>query len=195
MHYTERGKDVWLMASPIGLGTLGLEKTPPVPKLADTFKVQPDLSVFAGAGLPYQKLFPFFRYGIVKRIDQVYEFKLDRRRFTQVPSTASPTEELRKVLEELEPLPGPVAKLLAAEPKRGGEVGVKYCSALVKPEDGEVLEQIRKHPKLKGYIEPGAPPGYLLIKPGSRPDNFVVPVPGARIQGDVDLTGGAAMRD
>ena len=117
------------MASPIGLGMLGLEKPPPVPKLAATFKVQPDLSVFAGAGLPYQKLLPFFRYGIVKRIDQVYEFKLDRRRFTQVPSTASPTEELRKALEELEPLPGPVAKLLEAEPKRGGEVGVKYCSA------------------------------------------------------------------
>ena len=72
------------MASPIGLGMLGLEKPPPAPKLATTFKVQPDLSVFAGAGLPYQKILPLFRYGIVKRIDQVYEFKLDRRRFTQV---------------------------------------------------------------------------------------------------------------
>ena len=78
------------MASPIGLGMLGLEKPPPAPKLATTFKVQPDLSVFAGAGLPYQKILPFFRYGIVKRIDQVYEFKLDRRRFTQVPSRPRP---------------------------------------------------------------------------------------------------------
>ena len=38
----------------------------------------------------------------------------------------------------------------------------------------EVLAAIRAHPSLKGYIEPGAPPGYLLIKPQSDPDNFVL---------------------
>jgi hypothetical protein len=173
MYYSERGKQLWLTASPIGLAMLGLRKPLSAPKLATTLKVQPDLSVFAGAGLPHRKLLPFFRFAIAKRIDQVYEFKLDRRRFNQVPSTTSPAEELRKALEDLEPLPGPVAKLLETEPRRGGEVGVKYCSALVRPEDEEVLEAIRKHTKFKGYLEPGAPPGYLLIKPQSRPDNFV----------------------
>jgi hypothetical protein len=173
MHYAEHAKKIWLMASPIGLAVLGLRKPLPAPKLATMFKAQPDLSVFAGAGLPHQKLLPFFRFAIVKRIDEVYEFKLDRRRLSQVASPASPAGELRKALEGLEPLPGTVAKLLEAEPRRGGDVGVKYCSALVKPEDDEVLEAIRKHPKLKGYLEPGAPAGYLLIKPQSRPDHFV----------------------
>jgi hypothetical protein len=173
MHYTEHEKKIWLMASPIGLAMVGLRKPLPAPKLASAFKVQSDLSVFAGAGLPHRKLLPFFRFAIVKRIDEVYEFRLDRRRFNQVPSTASPAGELRQALVDLEPLPGTVAKLLEAEPRRGGEIGVKYCSALLKPEDDEVLEAIRKHPKLKGYLEPGAPAGYLLIKPQSRPDNFV----------------------
>jgi hypothetical protein len=36
-----------------------------------------------------------------------------------------------------------------------------------------VLEALRGHPQLKGYLEPGAPPGYLLIKSRSAPDNFV----------------------
>ena len=31
---------------------------------------------------------------------------------------------------------------------------------------------IRSHPKLKGYLEPGAPAGYLLIKAQSSPENF-----------------------
>jgi hypothetical protein len=41
------------------------------------------------------------------------------------------------------------------------------------PENEEVLEAVRKHPQLKGNLEPGAPPGYLLIKANSDPHNFV----------------------
>jgi hypothetical protein len=52
-------------------------------------------------------------------------------------------------------------------------LGIRWCSALVKPENAEVLAAMREHPKLKGYLEAGAPPGYLLIKPMSRPDNFL----------------------
>jgi hypothetical protein len=52
-------------------------------------------------------------------------------------------------------------------------VRLRWCSALVKPESAEVLAAIREHPKLKGYLEPGAPPGYLLIKSRSDPSNFV----------------------
>ena len=77
------------------------------------------------------------------------------------------------MLRELEPLPPPVADLLATKSKVGGKVGIRWCSALVKPESAEVLAAIREHPKLKGYLEPGAPPGYLLIKSRSDPGNFV----------------------
>jgi hypothetical protein len=43
----------------------------------------------------------------------------------------------------------------------------------VQPEDAEVLAAIRAHPRLKGYVQPGAPHGYLLIKSQSRVDNFI----------------------
>ena len=45
----------------------------------------------------------------------------------------------REALGELEPLPAPVADLLATKSKVGGKVGIRWCSALVKPEDAEVL--------------------------------------------------------
>ena len=152
---------------------LGLEPPPPAPELATVFKALPNLSVFAGAGLAWEKLLPLFRYGTIKRIDQVYEFRLDRKRLAESSSTRSPGEALREVLRELEPLPPSVADLLATKSKVGGKVGIRWCSALVKPESAEVLAVIREHPKLKGYLEPGAPPGYLLIKSRSDPGNFV----------------------
>ena len=58
---------------------------------------------------------PLFRYGTIKRIDQVYEFQLDRKRLAESSSTRSPGEELRKVLRELEPLPPIVEDLLATK--------------------------------------------------------------------------------
>ena len=77
------------------------------------------------------------------------------------------------MLRELEPLPPSVADLLATKSKVGGKVGIRWCSALLKPESAEVLAAIREHPTLKGYLEPGAPPGYLLIKSRSDPSSFV----------------------
>ena len=69
--HAEHEKTSWYYASPIGLAMLGLESPPPTPDLATVFKVQPDLSVFAGAGLVRETLVPLFRYGTIKRIDQV----------------------------------------------------------------------------------------------------------------------------
>jgi hypothetical protein len=86
---------------------------------------------------------------------------------------SAPGEELREALRALDPLPPSVADLLATKSKVGGEVGIRWCSALVKPESPEVLAAIREHPQLKGYLKPGAPPGYLLLKSRSNPDNFV----------------------
>jgi hypothetical protein len=169
----EHKKTDWWFAGPTGLAMLGLGPPPSAPKLATVFKTQPDLSVFAGAGLAWEKLVPLFRYGTIKRIDQVYEFRLDRKRLAGAPSTSAPGEELREVFHELESLPPTVADLLATKSKVGGKVGIRWCSALVKPESPEALAAIRQHPQLKGYLEPGAPPGYLLLKSSSSPDNFV----------------------
>ncbi|MFV2071010.1 MAG: hypothetical protein ACC645_28920, partial [Pirellulales bacterium] len=74
--------------------------------------------------------------------------------------------------KELEPLPATVANVLGAK-STTGEVRVRGCSAIVKPESLEAIEAIRKNGRLKGYLEAGAPPGYLLIKSNSNPHNFV----------------------
>jgi hypothetical protein len=172
-YHVKPKKTGWFFASSIGLAKLGLGPSLSAPELAMVFRVQPDLSVFAGAGLAWEKLVPLFRYGTIKRIDQVYEFGLDRKRLAGSPSTISPGEELREVFRALEPLPPAVADLLTTRSKVGGKLGIRWCSALVKPESAELLAAIREHPKLKGYLEPGAPPGYLLLKSRSDPANFV----------------------
>jgi hypothetical protein len=169
----KKDKTAWCFASPTGLAMLGLEPSLPTPELANVFKVQPDLSVFAGAGLAWETLVPLFRYSTIKRIDQIFEFRLDRKKLAGTPATGSPGEELREAFREFEPLPPAVADLLATKSKAGGKLGIRWCSALVKPESTEILAAIREHPKLKGYLEPGAPPGYLLIKSQSDPGNFV----------------------
>jgi hypothetical protein len=172
-YYAEHETTGWWFASPTGLAMLGLGPQPPAPDLATVFQVQPDLSVFAGAGLGWETLVPLFRHATIRRIDQVYEFRLDRKRLAGSPAGSAPGEELRETLRALEPLPSSVADLLGTRSKVGGKVGIRWCSALVKPENPEVLAAIREHPQLKGYLEPGAPPGYLLIKSRSNPDNFV----------------------
>ena len=94
-YQVEREKTDWIFASPTGLGMLGLDAMPAAPELSDVFKALPNLSVFAGAGLDRDKLLPLFRYGVIKRIDQVFEFQLDRRRMAETVALASPGEELR----------------------------------------------------------------------------------------------------
>jgi hypothetical protein len=172
-YYAEHETTGWWFASPTGLAMLGLGPPPLAPELATVFRVQPDLSVFAGAGLGWETLVPLFRHAAIRRIDQVYEFRLDRKRLAGSPSGSAPGEELREALRTLEPLPSSVADLLGTKSQVGGKVGIRWCSALVKPESAEVLAAIREHPQLKGYLEPGAPPGYLLLKSRSNPDNFV----------------------
>ena len=173
-YYAEHEETGWYFASPIGLAMLELEPPPPMPEFATVFKALPNLSVFAGAGLAWEKLVPLFRYGKIRRIDHVYEFQLARKRLAQSSSTSSPGEELREVFRELEPLPSTLVDLLATKSKLGGKIGIRWCSALVKPESAEALAAIGEHPLLKGYLEEGAPPGYLLLKSQSSPDNFIL---------------------
>jgi hypothetical protein len=136
--------------------------------------VLPNNSILAGPGRDVDGLVPLFRCCKVKRIDQVYEFQLDRKHLAQMPARPSLTQELRKALEEAGPLPPAVADALGTKPTAGGTVRIRWCSALVQPESAEALDAIKQHPRLKGYLESGAPPGYLLIKPRSSPENFAL---------------------
>jgi hypothetical protein len=77
------------------------------------------------------------------------------------------------VFKDVAPLPATVASLLEIKSELGGVLQIRGCSAIVKPPNPEAIEAIRKHPRLKGYLEAGAPPGYLLIKATSDPWNFI----------------------
>ena len=126
-YYTESDATGWLFASPIGLGMLGLETPPAAPATSDLFKALPNLSVFAGAGLGRDKLVPLFRHCVIKKIDQVFEFKLDQRRLSESPAATLLAEELRKALGDAGPLPSTAASVLAAKTRSSGEIGIRLC--------------------------------------------------------------------
>ncbi|WP_406700100.1 hypothetical protein V5E97_14790 [Singulisphaera sp. Ch08] len=167
-------KSDWYFASPLGLAMLELGPRLPTPELATELRVQSDLSVFAGAGLAWEQLVTLFRYSTIKRIDQVFEFRLDRKRIASSSASSQPGKELRDVFPDVVALPSTVADLLGTKPRAGGKLGIRWCSALIKPENAETLAAIHDHPRLKGYLEPGAPPSYLLLKSRSDPHNFIL---------------------
>lgn len=172
-YYDMKDETGWFSASPMGMGMLGLEPQPQPPKLDKTFKAMPDLRIVAGAGLARETLIPLFRHCGITKIKDVFEFKLDRKRLALEPAGTSPGEALRKALQDLGPLPSTITDLLGTKSKLGGEIALAYCTAIVKPENADVLEAIRLHPKLKGYLATHSPPGYLIIKVNSDPDNFI----------------------
>ncbi len=172
-YVAEREKTEWVFPSPVGLAMLGLGPLPGVEPLPDTLTVQSDLSVFAGAGLPLEKLIPLFRHCRVGRIDRVFRLHLDRKLLKAAPADHPPGEELREVFPDPSSLPPTVADLLEAKPVLGGVLEIRGCSAVVKPPSPEVLDAIRKHPRLKNYLETKPPPGYLLIKANADPLNFI----------------------
>ncbi len=169
---TYRKRD-WIYVSDVAQVMLGLQEPPLAQPAVMEFRVLPNLCIFAGSDLPPEKLVPLFRCCKIKRIDRVLEFQLNPKQLAETSSNGkAPGELLADVLKELEPLPATVANVLGAK-STTGEVRIRGCSAIVKPESPEVLETIRKHGRLKGYLEAGAPPGYLLIKSHSNPHNFV----------------------
>lgn len=169
----KKERDLWVFPGHVGLWMLGLDKPLPPYALPRTLEAGPKQSIRAGAGLSRQTLVPLFRHGKIKKIGEVCEFQLDAKRMAQAPAGTSPGEELRRALKDLAPLPAAIAKVLGTGSQLGGEIVVRGCSALLKPENEHVIEAIRRHPSLKNYIEPGAPPGYLLIKPTSDAYNFI----------------------
>jgi hypothetical protein len=95
------------------------------------------------------------------------------RQLTETTAQGPLHRNLREVLEESGPLPATVDSLLRHRPTGGGEIRIRACSAIVQPESAEVLDAIRRHSRLKGYLEAGPPQGCLMIKPQSNPSNFV----------------------
>jgi len=169
----EQQKIDWFSLNHTGRIILDLESPSPRPLKAEDFRVLPNLCVFAGADLPVEKLIPLFRYCRIKRIDRIFEFQLDRKAMNEMPSRTSAGRELLNLLKELEPLPSGIRSLLEEKPEIDGVLCIQACSAIVKPENPAMLSIIRNHSKLKGYIDPGGPPGYLLVKSTSNPANFI----------------------
>jgi hypothetical protein len=166
-------KQSWIYLSDTAQIVLGLVAPPESPAPAVDFKVLPNLCVLAGADLPPEKLVPLFRHCKIKRIDRVFEFQLDKKQLTETAAQPPLVRNPREVLEESGPLPATVESLLMHKPLGGGEIRIRGCSAIVEPESAEVLDAIRQHSRLKGYLDAGAPKGYLLIKQQSNPMNFV----------------------
>lgn len=173
VYTADHQKQRWIYLSDIARIILGLVAPPELPAPAVDLKVLPNLCVLAGADLPPDKLVPLFRHCRIRRIDRVIEFQLDKRQLTETTSQGPLHRKLREVLEESGPLPATVDSLLRYRPAGGGEIRIRACSAIVQPESAEVLDAIRRHSRLKGYLEAGAPKGCLLIKPQSNPSNFV----------------------
>jgi hypothetical protein len=170
---TDHQKQSWMYLSDTARIILGLLAPPELPAPAVDLKVLPNLCVLAGADLPPDKLVPLFRHCKIKRIDRVFEFRLDKRQLAETISQESLISNLREVLEESGPLPATADSLLRHRPLGGGEIRIRGCSAIVQPVSAEVLDAIRQHSRLKGYLEAGAPKGYLLIKQQSNPSNFI----------------------
>jgi hypothetical protein len=166
-------KQSWIYLSDTARIILGLATPPELPAPVVDFKVLPNLCVLAGADLPPEKLVPLFRHCKIKRIDRVFELQLDKRQLKESTPQGPLLGKLREVLEESGPLPATADSLLRHRPLGGGEIRIRGCSAIVQPESAEVLDAIRQHSRLKGYLETGAPRGYLLIKQHSNPNNFI----------------------
>lgn len=163
----------WFHVSDIAQVLLGIAEPPEPDPLPTDLRVLPDLCVFAGAGLPFETLTPFFRHCRIKRIDGIFEFQLDPKRLRAQATQASAANELRAALAPAGTLPETVEAIIAGKPPARGRIGFRGCSAIIKPENVEVLNAIREHQRLRGYLEAGAPSGYLLIKYNSNPVNFV----------------------
>ena len=164
---------LWVFPGEVGLWSLGLGKPLAPYKLPSDLKAGPRATVLAGTGGDRPTLVTLFRHCKIRKVGEICEFQLERKRLAQEPAGVSPGEELRKALKSIDPLPDEIAKILGTESEVGGEIVIHGCCALVKPENARVLQAIRRHPSLKNYIETGGPHGYLLIKPNAQPYNFI----------------------
>lgn len=164
----------WIHLNQNGRMALGIDEPLVEESHYREFRVLSDFTVYAGSNLPPEILIPLFKFCEVKKIDRVFEFRLSKKALKNAPSKTSPLEELRRAFPDEDALPQPVRSFFEIEgqPQPQGTLHMRYCSAIVIPDNLELLGHIRAHPKLKGYIAPHSPKGLLMIKPESNPDNF-----------------------
>ncbi len=165
----------WLSLNSTGRIMLGLAECPARPELSTSFEILADGTVLAGTGVSSERLLPLFRHCRLVNLDDICEFKVDRKSLQQVAVKTSAEQELAEVFSELGTLPLSVAELLADRQasRIGGKLKFKVCSGIIKPADAATVKAIRAHPRLKGYLDSGSPPGYLLIKSESSLNNFL----------------------
>lgn len=169
-----RQKETWIGFTPDALSMLGLSEPLGTAELPTALAVEDSGLLRVGAGVPMELLARFCRFCRIVRIRETLEFQIDPKRLAQQPASELAIKQLRALIEPAGPLPDTVEAMLGTKRQAGGLLRIAYCSAIVKPEDGDVAKAVRQHPKLKGYLAPKAPAGYLLIKPGSNPNNFVL---------------------
>ena len=167
---TSHQNDIWFGLSGDALSKLRVIDPLPTLPLTTTLEVDDSGHVLAGAGLPIGTLARLCR---LTKIRDVLEFQIEKKRLAELPVSESLRDELRHLLGSAGSLPSQVDKLLGGASPQGGHMQFAFCRGLVIPESKQVAQAIRQHPRLKGYLAPNAPPGFLLIKSESDPSNFI----------------------
>ena len=167
---------MWVHLSDDLYTLLGLAPANAKETLSKEFVVQSDLTVIVGCHHPLDSLALLCRFGTVANKGQTLTFKLDAKTIKESGQDVQAITAFKKLLESHQPkLPSTVAALLSGgnSERKLGKLRIRGCRALIKPDTPELLDAIRGHRRLKGYLMSGAPPGYLLIKETSDPFNFM----------------------
>lgn len=172
-YYTSYKNGNWFGLSFDARSMLGLVAPLPRQTSPDGIEIDEMGFIKAGGGLPIQTLARLYSLCRPVKVRELLEFQIDKKRLSQFPAERFPAKELRELLGKDVLLSAKVEQLLGGEPSRGGRLRFEYCSGVVIPEDEATAKAIRKHPRLKGYLLPNAPPGILIIKPDSDPSNFI----------------------
>jgi len=151
---------------------LGVIKPKRPEPFAHELTVQSDLSLVVGSDIAMESLGILLRGCDLTGKGKVLTMKLDKARIDQMRADKKGFERFRSLLEESGALPSTLAALLTGSTPITGSLTLRLCSALVKVDNDAFVEAVRKHPRLKGYLEAGAPPSYLLIKSTSNVVNF-----------------------
>ena len=170
-----QGRD-WLYVSSDLEVILGMAKVKAPETTTKEFVVQSDLTVIVSCDHSLETLSTLQQFATIVSKGKILTFKLEPKAIKE--ASAKP-ESLKNFLTMLEShqneLPSTVRSLLSGATDRGdlGKAVIRGCRAIIKPETPELLNAIRNHSRLKGYLLSDAPPGYLLIKEKSDPFNFI----------------------
>jgi hypothetical protein len=95
-HIMRHNKADWFYLNNTGKVLLGLKNPPQKPARTVEFRALPNLCVFAGIDVSSEKLITLFHYTRIKKIDRIFEFQLDKKAMSEMPSRTSTGKELKK---------------------------------------------------------------------------------------------------